>query len=217
MKRLLPRLFGKLGVVVLVFLALGLGYLLRGCLSPAPLPAPQTEARVEEQAEADVQWWTCSMHPQIRQPKPGRCPICGMELIPVSEGEGPEPASPRQLTMSEAAKKLAEIQTSPVERRFVDAHIRMAGKVDYDETRLKYITAWVPGRLDRLYVDYTGVPVQKGDHLVYLYSPELLAAQEELLQAKRAVEEVRRSDLEIMRETAEATVQAARKSSACGG
>ena len=49
--------------------------------------------------------------------------------------------------------------------------LRMVGKIDYDETRLKTITAWVGGRLDRLYVDYTGVPVKKGDHLVYLYSP----------------------------------------------
>ena len=55
-------------------------------------------------------------------------------------------------------------------------------KVEYDETRVEYITSWVPGRLDRLYVDYTGVPVKKGDHMVYLYSPELFAAQEELVQ-----------------------------------
>ncbi len=59
----------------------------------------------------------------------------------------------------------------------------MVGKVDYDETKLGYITAWVAGRLDRLYVDFTGVEVKKGDHMVYIYSEELYAAQEELIQA----------------------------------
>ena len=59
----------------------------------------------------------------------------------------------------------------------------MVGKVDYDETKVADITAWVPGRLDRLYVDYTGVRVRKGDHLVLIYSPELIVAQDELLEA----------------------------------
>jgi Cu(I)/Ag(I) efflux system membrane fusion protein len=87
----------------------------------------------------------------------------------------------------------------------------MVGKVDYDETRLAYITAWLPGRLDRLYVDYTGVPVKEGDHLVYLYSPELISAQEELLQSLKAVENVRDTELSVMREMTESTVIAARE------
>lgn len=60
------------------------------------------------------------------------------------------------------------IQTMPVERQYVTAEVRMVGKVDYDETRLRHITAWVADRLDRLYVDYVGVMVNEGDHLVYL-------------------------------------------------
>ncbi len=135
--------------------------------------------------ESKAQTWTCSMHPHIKMPKPGKCPICGMDLIPVSDTSG-QGAGPREYSMSESAKKLAEIVTEPVVRKYVDAKIRMVGKVDYDETRVGYITAWIPGRLDKLYVDYTGVPVQKGDHMVYLYSPELLAAQEELLQAVKS-------------------------------
>ncbi len=62
----------------------------------------------------------------------------------------------------------------PVERKYVTADIRMVGKVEYDETRLAHITAWVSGRLDRLYVDYAGVQVNKGDHMVYIYSEELV-------------------------------------------
>ncbi len=76
-----------------------------------------------------------------------------------------------------------ELDTTPVERRFVTSEIRMVGKIDYDETRVKHITAWVPGRIDRLYVDFTGIKVEKGDHLVYLYSKELLEDQRALIAA----------------------------------
>jgi len=131
---------------------------------------------------AKKQTWTCSMHPQIRQPKPGKCPICFMDLVPVERG-GDEELGVRQLKLSAHAVALANIQTAPVERRFAAANIRMVGKVEYDETRVGYITAWVPGRIDRLYVDYTGITVRKGDHMVYFYSPELITAQQELLQA----------------------------------
>lgn len=145
------------------------------------------EQEVAQQKENQIEFWTCSMHPQIKAPGPGKCPICGMDLIPVTKGKGK--GSPRQLTLSETAKKLAEITTSPVERKFVTHKVRMVGKIDYDETRLAYITAWVPGRLDRMFVDYTGVPVKKGDHMVEIYSPELISAQEEYLLAVRSAKQ----------------------------
>lgn len=131
--------------------------------------------------------WTCSMHPQIRQPGPASCPICGMDLIPVAAPAGGDSLGPRQLRLSLAAQELASIQTAPVERRFAPVETRMVGKIAVDETQVRSITAWVAGRIDRLYVDYTGVRVEKGDHIAYLYSPELLTAQEELIQALRGV------------------------------
>ncbi len=123
--------------------------------------------------------WTCSMHPQIRSPKPGLCPLCGMDLIPVEASTG----GMRTLTVSPAARALMSIETAPVERRYVEHKIPLVGKVDYDETKLGYITAWIAGRLDRLFVDYTGVTVKRGDHMVYIYSEELYAAQEEFVKA----------------------------------
>lgn len=167
-----------------------------------------TQSPKAESKKAEV--WTCSMHPQIRQPKSGKCPICGMTLIPVKEDSSSE-ARPRELKLSAAARSLAGIQVAPVERKTVQNDIRMVGKVDYDETRLAYITSWVPGRLDRLFVDYTGVPVKKGDHMVSIYSPEVLTAQEELLQAIQTVRELKNSDVAIIRETARATVEASRE------
>jgi Cu(I)/Ag(I) efflux system membrane fusion protein len=132
-----------------------------------------------------------------------------MDLVPVARGDAG--GGLRRFATTEAARQLMQIETAPVERRFVEAEVRMVGKIEYDETRLAYITAWVPGRLDRLFVDYTGVPVRTGDHLVYMYSPELLSAQEELLQALEAVRNLEGSDVGIVRETARATVEAARE------
>ena len=151
---------------------------------PATLPVKQSE-HVHHDAESAATVWTCSMHPQIRQSGPGQCPLCGMDLIPVNESNDLE--GPWALKLSDHARKLADIQTVAVERRHVAHEIRMVGKVDFDEKRISDITARAPGRIDRLYVDFTGIEVRKGDHLVELYSPELITAQQELRQALRSV------------------------------
>lgn len=202
-------------LVVCMFIAgLVAGYALRGDPDTSHSDSARTEPVAHDHNHASTdqaQMWTCSMHPQIRLPKPGKCPICGMNLIPAND-RGPQGmVGMRQLTVTPEAVKLMEIETSPVERRYVEAVIRIVGKVEYDETRLGYITAWVSGRLDRLFVDYTGVSVKQGDHMVQLYSPELISAQEELIQATRAVKELERSGVGIVRETAAATVVASRE------
>ena len=193
------------GLVLVAFCA---GLVVRGTVS-SPTSAGGTVAEHSHEVEGAPKQWTCAMHPQIKLPKPGKCPICSMDLIPLEQGT--EDGGERVLAISEAAKALADIQTSPVARKFVAAEIRMVGKVDYDETRLAYITAWVPGRLDRLYVDYTGVPVRKGEHLVYLYSPELYVAQAELINAVKAAEEVKRKALTDVQDSAAAAVVSARE------
>ncbi|WP_417736521.1 efflux RND transporter periplasmic adaptor subunit [Rosistilla oblonga] len=117
------------------------------------------------------------MHPQIRRDGPGNCPICGMALVPVRDSVD----GVRTVSVSPAIKSLMNMQVSPVRRQYVTADVRMVGKVEYDETRLAHITAWVPGRLERMFVDFTGVAVKKGDHMVQIYSEALYTAQEELL------------------------------------
>ena len=129
--------------------------------------------------------WTCSMHPQIQQPEPGNCPICGMDLIPL-KSDAIADDGPRVMSMSEASRALAEIQTTAVERDFPEAEIRLVGKLNYDETREKSLTARFPARIDELFVNFTGIRVKKGEHLAKVYSPELLTAQRELLTAWRA-------------------------------
>ena len=190
-------------LALIVLLAFGAGYLMHRMSTPG-----DRGSAGPADAKPASQMWYCSMDPQFIRPGPGKCGICGMDLVPMP---GDMAIGSRIFETSPAARALMEIETSPVERRFVDVSVRMVGKVDYDETRQSDITAWVSGRLDRLFVDYTGVPVKKGDHMVELYSPELLSAQEELLQSIQAVKNLENSDVKIMRETAEATVTAARE------
>jgi Cu(I)/Ag(I) efflux system membrane fusion protein len=141
-------------------------------------------------AEEDVGGgvWTCSMHPQVRAPGPGDCPICGMDLVPVEGSTETAPEEGRRLTVTDAERRLMEISTGAVERRRVVAEVRLVGAVAYDETSVSRIAAWVPGRIERLHVDYVGYVVREGEAMVDVYAPELVAAQEELVQARLAVE-----------------------------
>lgn len=177
---------------VKVALAVGLGLVVgvglgRGC--SLRLSQQDAEATVDHAAHPQAEVWTCSMHPQIRQSTPGQCPICGMDLIRVEMDASPTADAPRQITLSPAARQLAEVVEAPVERRSVAVEVRLAGKVEFDETRMAIISPRVDGRIDRLMATYVGMPVSVGDPLADLYSPEWVAAQQELLQVLSAASE----------------------------
>ena len=132
------------------------------------------------------QIWTCSMHPQVRLPNPGKCPICSMPLIRAggpASAKAPNESAGSMLELSDHARAMASVETSPVRRRKMAREIRLVGKVQYNETALASITTRVEGYVERLFVDYTGIEVKTGDHLVEIYSPDLLVAQKELLIA----------------------------------
>ncbi len=169
-----------LGIGIALLTGFWLG---RGC-TDRRLVAPSPDAAAVATKPAEV--WTCSMHPQIRQPKPGQCPICGMDLILVANPGATETAGPREIVFSPEARQLAEVETAPVERRAVALEVRMAGKIQMDETRVAYIAPRVAGRIDRLYANFVGMAVKPGDPLADLYSPELVSAQQELLQAVKS-------------------------------
>lgn len=171
-------------------------------------PEPSTHAHEADAGEDTV--WTCSMHPQIRQPEPGQCPICGMDLIPLVSGQGNE-LEPNQVTMSERARGLARLRTSEVRRLSASgATLRMLGRVDYDETTLQTVTAWIGGRIDRLNVRVTGERVRRGQVLASLYSPEVYAAHQDLMTAKTQLSRLRAGS-EIARSSAEAALASARE------
>ncbi|MCY1721085.1 efflux RND transporter periplasmic adaptor subunit [Prolixibacteraceae bacterium Z1-6] len=132
----------------------------------------------------DPTTWTCSMHPQIKQDNPGDCPICGMDLIPLSsmQTEG-DNVNPNEIMMSESAAKLADIQTMIVSSGSPQKSILLQGKIQEDERRISEITARFGGRIEELFVNFEGQNVQKGEKLATIYSPELVTAQRELLEA----------------------------------
>ncbi len=152
--------------------------------------------------------WSCPMHPQVRLPEFGPCPICGMDLVLL---DGAEDAHPRRIELSEAARALAHVETAPVVRRAVTRPVRMVGKLALDQTAVRTISAWVPGRLERLYVDYEGVRVAQGEHLVRLYSPDLLTAQQELLSARERLEATAAEKSEFLADSSRGAYEAARE------
>jgi len=126
--------------------------------------------------------WTCSMHPQIRQPEPGQCPICGMDLIPLDDNMSSE-GDPMEIKMSPTAMQLANIQTAIVGYGMPTKEVRMNGKVQPDE-RLKYSqVTHLDGRVEQLAINFTGEPVRRGQRIASVYSPELVTAQQELFSA----------------------------------
>lgn len=126
--------------------------------------------------------WTCSMHPQIRQNEPGSCPICGMDLIPLEDDNG-DGIDPMAISMSPTAMQLANVVTAVVGSESATKTIRLNGKVQEDERLIFSQTTHFPGRIEKLSVNFTGEYVSKGSAVAYLYSPQLVTAQEELLEA----------------------------------
>ncbi|MFT2008211.1 efflux RND transporter periplasmic adaptor subunit [Pontibacter sp. 13R65] len=133
--------------------------------------------------------YTCSMHPQIRQQEPGKCPICGMDLVAVSSGSrSASQANPYVLEMTPEAVALANIQTTVVGTASTENELQLSGTIQQNEERVSSITARFPGRVERLFVNSMGQQVRQGERLASVYSPELISAQRELQEAAKARE-----------------------------
>ncbi|ASO05832.1 MULTISPECIES: efflux RND transporter periplasmic adaptor subunit [Flavobacteriaceae] len=131
--------------------------------------------------------WTCSMHPQIRQNEPGDCPICGMELIPLESDDSSE-LDPMAISMSPTAMQLANVATAIVGKTKPVKSVRLNGKVKADERSVYSQSSHIPGRIEKLMVNFTGEYVNKGQVIASIYSPDLVNAQEELFEARKIVE-----------------------------
>ncbi|WP_339702631.1 efflux RND transporter periplasmic adaptor subunit [uncultured Marixanthomonas sp.] len=136
----------------------------------------------------ESQQWTCSMHPQIMQPEPGDCPICGMDLIPAETTADGLAAD--QFTMTKNAMALANIQTTVVGSADTaeDDMLTLSGKIMENEEATAIQPAHFNGRIERLYVNTVGETVKKGQAVATIYSPELVSAQQELITAYRLKE-----------------------------
>ena len=264
--RALRALLWRWAVVLIVLAVAAAWATWRMQSAAAHVSAGAARAMAPAVAEPQVAYWTCTMHPEVHQPGPGDCPICGMTLVPKYAGsdtpgvapvaaepaakpgapakqwyrctmpecgdvgsDNPESRCPvcgmkrepvgmmhddsaaHEITLSPRAQRLAEVATEPIQRRTLSRRIRTVGKIGYDETRHKMVSAWSGGRIDKLFADFTGMQVNEGDHLVEIYSPELLTAQEEYLQARRAFAGQREGSGEASRRNGEQLIHSARR------
>ena len=162
-----------IGILVVGLL---LGWLLFGGSSVSE------QSNEHELTQEENGMWTCSMHPQVMQPEAGDCPICGMDLIPAESSSDGLMAD--QFKLSENALALANIQTSIVGNSSATGNaIRLSGKIVENEEANAVQVSYFSGRIEQLNVSFTGEEIRKGQLLATIYSPELYAAQQELLTA----------------------------------
>lgn len=173
----MKKLLEHKGALVLLTLILGaaLGW---------GLKSVSTGESEHSHEEATASLWTCSMHPNVKLPEAGDCPICGMDLIPANAGEDND-TNPLVLKMSPEALAMAQVQTLVVGEGNAKKELTLSGKIQADERENASLTARFPGRIEKLYVTFTGEQVKAGQKLATLYSPELMNAQKELLEAAR--------------------------------
>lgn len=173
----------------------------------------QKKGKAEQAAQGAVQY-TCPMHPFIIKDKPGSCPICGMTLVKKVEGAqattkemerlGHVSLSPTQMVMANVAT--VEARLIPLSRE-----IKAVGVVAYDQARQGKVTAWVAGRIDRLYVDRVGDQVSRSRPVAELYSPDLVAAQQEYLLALKSREQLKNSSIKTIAQGVDGLVASARQ------
>ncbi len=215
-----------LGVIV-VALVVSAGWIFRSSISTWPVVSRFMPAEV-------VEVWTCTMHPHVREHGPGLCPICGMPLVRVEGGAeaaaatSPAPSGSTDMsapggTQAEAGEarapvridarrqQLIGVRTVAAERSDLAREVRAVGIVRYDETRLSDVNLKLDGWIDELFVDSTGQPVRAGDPLFTLYSPELVATQNEYLLARRSRDQLAASEIADARNYADRLVTAARR------
>jgi len=176
-------------------------------LRPEPTPAS---------AESDVMVWTCPMHDVISEPEAGECPICGMDLVPVKAADahakhgGPAAAGDGPVvTIDQSVVQKMNVRTAAVERRDLKRQIATVGNLDYDEERMVSVTTRYSGFIEKVFVNYVGQPVRRGDPLFEVYSPELVQTQRELIAAVSYANRFDQASPDV-RDRAEALVDAAR-------
>lgn len=193
LKKIINNNYIKYGLILIA--GLFIGWLIFGGSSNN-----HNESTEHVHEEGTEQIWTCAMHPQIRQNKPGKCPICGMDLIPLKTSDsGDEAIDPNAIQLSKEAAALANIQTTVISRQNPIKDVQLYGTIQADERLSQSQTSHVSGRIEKLFINFTGESVRQGQTIATIYSPELLSAQQELLEAAK------------MQSTQPALIQAARE------
>ncbi len=172
----------RYGLILLAGLFLGWLLFSGGNRKQSPQQTDAVEEAHDHEAESTI--WTCSMHPQIRMDEPGDCPLCGMDLIPLqTTGTGDASIAPDAIQLSAEAAALANVQTTVVSRQNPVREVQLYGTIQVDERLSQSQTSHVSGRIEKLFITFTGESVRRGQPIASIYSPELLSAQQELIEA----------------------------------
>ena len=187
--------------------------------SPTPKKAPDGMDFVPVYAEQShgtgerkIAYYKDPMHPWYTSDKPGKAPDCGMDLVPVYEGE----SDAQGIKIDPVTVQNIGVKEEEVTVRKLKRVIRTSGRVEADETKIYSINTKIMGWVEKLDVDYTGKPVRKGQPLLELYSPELVTTQEEYLQAVKYRRQLQQSDIAEARQTT-ATALCRRMTSSLSG
>jgi len=146
----------------------------------ASVPAPK-----DVSSERKIKYWVAPMDPTYISDKPGKSPM-GMDLVPVYEDEAPPASAPGAVSIDPAVVQNMGVRIEPVRRQTVFRHLRTIGQVEVGEDQVSVVNLRFSGWVEKIHVDKTGDPVEKGQTLIEIYSPELVAAQEEYLLALRS-------------------------------
>lgn len=182
-------------------------------------PAPSVDAGA---GERKILYYHDPMHPAYRSDKPGIAPDCGMQLVPVYAPEGgvaiePAPATQGSVVdrgpvqISPAQRQLMGLATARAEYRRLEKTIRTVGRVDIDETRVARVHTRISGWIQKVFVDYTWQHVNRGDPLFTIYSPDLVATQQEYLLALKGKRSLGASSFQEVAAGADSLLEASRR------
>lgn len=200
-------------IVVTIFLlgAAGAIYVFKGNQATAK-SASQSVTGKGKTSQRKVLYWVDPMNPAHRSDKPGKAPD-GMDLVPVyaDQNSDAKDLPPGSVRISSEKQQLIGVQYGMAMKRPLARSIRAVGRIAYDETRIARIQTKVDGWIERVYVDFTGDLVRKGQPVLTLYSPELLAAQKELFIARKSKEELGNSPFKEVGSSTLSLYQSARE------
>ncbi|HYG99737.1 MAG TPA: efflux RND transporter periplasmic adaptor subunit [Terriglobales bacterium] len=202
----------RAAAVITVVAAAALLLFGRGLLKSGAQPAHEdhsAHAASGEPSGRKVLYWYDPMHPNYKSEKAGIAPDCGMDLVPMYEGQGG--VENGMIKVTPERQRILGIRTAQVEEKVISRTLRTSGQVVPDETRTAHVHVKTPGWIENVYVDFVGQMVKKGQPLFTIYSPDLVATQEEYLIAKRGQQELGSSSYRDVAHNSQALLESARE------
>ncbi len=209
------RTLAILAVVALVVVVVFGGRLLKSAsahqeheqTTGVPHPSPTGEGATSN--DRKILYWYDPMHPSYKSDKPGKAPDCGMDLAPMYEGQGT--IEDGMIKVTPERQRALGVRTAQVEQEVISRTLRTSGQVVQDETRISHVHVKTPGWIEDVFVDFVGQQVKKGQPLFTMYSPDLVATQEEYLIAKRGQQSLGNSPYKEVAHNSDSLLDAARQ------